>query len=91
MWCLHCKFFARWTGGCADVNLFMYAQTNEHHLHSCVLLFLCLDYLLHPACGDMSSLILARDDGHGSTARLCHLPAMLALRVSEHEYDVFVR
>ena len=69
----------------------MHGLTDGHHLHSYVLLFLCLDYLLHPACGDMSSLILARDDGHGSTARLCHLPAMLELRVSEHEYDVFVR
>ena len=60
----------------------------------CILVFLCSYVLiacLQPAGGDMRSLVLARDDGHGSTARLCHLPAMLALRVSEHEYDVFVR
>ena len=39
----HCKCFAWWTGGCADGSLLMYAQTNEHHLHSYVLLFLCLN------------------------------------------------
>ena len=60
----------------------------------CIIVFFCSCVFiacLHPACGDIRSLVLARDDGHGSTARLCHLPAMLALRVSEHEYDVFVR
>ena len=60
----------------------------------CILMFFCFYVLiacLQPACGDIRSLVLARDDGHGSTARLYHLPAMLALRVSEHEYDVFVR
>ena len=45
MRCLHCKYFAWWTGGCAGGSLLMYAQTNEHHLHSYVLLFLCLFYL----------------------------------------------
>ena len=40
----------------------MHGLTDGHHLHSCVLLFLCLNYLLHPACGDMRSLVWARDD-----------------------------
>ena len=31
------------TGGCADGSLLMHAQTNGHHLHSYVLLFLCLN------------------------------------------------
>ena len=38
----HCKYFAWWTGGCEGGSLLMHAQTNEHHLHSYVLLFLCL-------------------------------------------------
>ena len=41
----HCKYFEWWTGGCAGGSLLMHAQTNEHHLHSYVLLFFCLDYL----------------------------------------------
>ena len=43
----------------------MHELTNGHHLHSYVLLFLCLNYLLHPAGGDMRSLVLARDDNVG--------------------------
>ena len=43
----------------------MHELTNGHHPHSYVLLFLCLDYLLHPAFGDMRSLVLARDDNVG--------------------------
>ena len=43
MRCLLCKYFAWWTIGCAGGSLLMYAQTNEHHLHSYVLLFLCLN------------------------------------------------
>ena len=46
-------------------SLLMHELTNGHHLHSYVLLFLCLNYLLHPACGDMRSLVLARDDNVG--------------------------
>ena len=42
MRCLQCKYFVWWTGGCVGVSLLMQAQTNEHHLHSYVLLFLCL-------------------------------------------------
>ena len=43
MRCLHYKYFEWMTGGCADGSLLMYAQTNEHHLHSYVLLFFCLN------------------------------------------------
>ena len=43
----------------------MHGLMDGHHLHSYVLLFLCLNYLLHPACGDMRSLVLARDDNVG--------------------------
>ena len=45
MRCLHCKFFAWWACGCSGGSLLMHGQTYVHHLHSCVLLFFCLDYL----------------------------------------------
>ena len=45
MRCLHCKFFAWWACGCSVGSLLMHGLTDEHHLHSYVLLFFCLDYL----------------------------------------------
>ena len=45
----------------------MHAETNEHHLHSYVLLFLCLYKMLHCALVEMRFLVLARDDGVAGT------------------------
>ena len=47
--CLHCKFFAWWACGWTGGSLLMHGLTDGHHLHSCVLLFLCL-YSLFTSC-----------------------------------------
>ena len=56
------NILAWWTIGCEGRSLLMQAQTNEHHLHSYVLVFLCLYLLMHPAWCMVRFIILARDD-----------------------------
>ena len=46
---LHCKFFAWWACGRTGGSLLMHGLADGHHLHSCVLLFLCL-YSLFTSC-----------------------------------------